>query len=481
MLRGSNTGKGLEMAKKPGDLEGAGDRPRRDLGATDAERQGKQWEGSRQNCQPLPASPSSSCWACPGPALRPAQPHGPPTGLGTRALACPRPTPPRAGQPPAAAGGTPPPGCAQGCLCGSRPLPGQVTVGTGDRRTRWQQGGEGDKQREETEKEEITERGEPEPGEEERGWAEVHRKSEPGYQRRAGGPQRDHPKGPWKKLGWDRAEHAWLQSETETEVPSAAQEPKETVRWRHTLGGQRQRPRPKETTPCPERPGQLGFKVTVLSLQLKDQYGPVFTVRLGPTPLVVLCAAQAVPDAFGGRADVAISEKTDRGYGIAFSQGERWRTLRRFALTTLRDLGLGRRSLEERIQEELGCLERELESACGTPFDPTFPIRRSTANIICSVVFGCRFHYQDEDFKTFLGLLAENLKQMDTFWVQAYGLFPALLRHLPGPHNRLFEVSEKQKEFMARVVKEHQDSVDTAQPRDFIDAFLIRMQQVGLQ
>lgn len=93
-------------------------------------------------------------------------------------------------------------------------------------------------------------------------------------------------------------------------MPSAAQEPKETVRWRHTLGGQRQRPRPKETTPCPEPadtlwtgPGQLGFEVTVLSLQLKDQYGPVFTVRLGPTPLVVLCAAQTVREALVDQAD----------------------------------------------------------------------------------------------------------------------------------------------------------------------------------
>ncbi|XP_054553165.1 cytochrome P450 2G1-like [Talpa occidentalis] len=163
--------------------------------------------------------------------------------------------------------------------------------------------------------------------------------------------------------------------------------------------------------------------------------------------------------------------------GIAFSQGKRWRTLRRFALTALRDLGLGRRSLEERIQEEVGCLEEELEKTCGMPFDPTFPIRRSISNIICSVVFGRRFDYQDEDFKTFLWLLAENLKQVDTFWVQIYSLFPALLRHLPGPHNRLFEVFEKQKEFVARVVKEHEVSLDPAQPRDFIDAFLIRMQQ----
>ncbi|KAG8511370.1 Cytochrome P450 2B11 [Galemys pyrenaicus] len=58
-----------------------------------------------------------------------------------------------------------------------------------------------------------------------------------------------------------------------------------------------------------------------------------------------------------------------------------------------------------------------------------------------------------------------------------YSLFPALLRHLPGPHNRLFEVFEKQKEFVALVVKEHEASLDPAQPRDFIDAFLIRMRQ----
>uniref|UniRef100_UPI004038D921 cytochrome P450 2B4-like n=1 Tax=Callospermophilus lateralis TaxID=76772 RepID=UPI004038D921 len=251
--------------------------------------------------------------------------------------------------------------------------------------------------------------------------------------------------------------------------------------------GHRRWPAPPPPTPLPGLGNLLqlrGAPLLQALLRLKDQYGPVFTVRLGPTPVVVLCGAQAVrealvdqADAFGGRADVAISEKTNRGYGIAFSQGERWRTLRRFALTTLRDLGLGRRSLEERIQEEVGCRERELQSTCGTPFDPTFPIRRSTANIVCSVVFGRRFHYQEEDFRTFLGLLAENLKQMDTFWVQAYGLFPALLRHLPGPHNRLFEVFEKQKEFVARVVKEHQDSLDTAQPRDFIDASLIRRQQ----
>ncbi|XP_057568216.1 cytochrome P450 2F3-like isoform X4 [Hippopotamus amphibius kiboko] len=55
---------------------------------------------------------------------------------------------------------------------------------------------------------------------------------------------------------------------------------------------------------------------------------------------------------------------------------------------------------------------------CDTPFNPTFLICRSISNIIYSVIFGHRVDYQDEDCEMFLGLLAENLKLVDTFWVQ---------------------------------------------------------------
>lgn len=54
----------------------------------------------------------------------------------------------------------------------------------------------------------------------------------------------------------------------------------------------------------------------------------------------------------------------------------------------------------------------------GTPLDPTFVLRRSVSNVICSVVFGARFSYEDEEFQKLLSLIQANLRRVDTVWVK---------------------------------------------------------------
>ncbi|XP_066438114.1 cytochrome P450 2G1-like isoform X2 [Eleutherodactylus coqui] len=219
-------------------------------------------------------------------------------------------------------------------------------------------------------------------------------------------------------------------------------------------------------------------------LKLSKTYGPIYTLHMGPKPTVVLCGFQAVKEAlvdngdkFSGRAEFPIVDLTSKGYGIAFSNGERWKELRRFSLSTLRNFGMGKRSIEERIQEEIQYLLELFQETKGSLLSPTFFIRRSISNVICSILFGRRFEYTDQKLQTLLDLVAENVRRLDNIWVQLYNFIPSILNYFPGPHHKLAENYQAQLEYAEAIVREHENMLDPSSPQDYIDAFLIRMQQ----
>ena len=70
--------------------------------------------------------------------------------------------------------------------------------------------------------------------------------------------------------------------------------------------------------------------------------------------------------------------------------GDDWKTLRRFTLRALRDFGLGKSSLEDKIKDELDNVLDELDKKSGVPFSPQKLFYQSVSNIICSIIFGHR-------------------------------------------------------------------------------------------
>ncbi|NXM72318.1 CP2C8 protein, partial [Serilophus lunatus] len=218
--------------------------------------------------------------------------------------------------------------------------------------------------------------------------------------------------------------------------------------------------------------------------KLSKEYGSVFTVHLGSDPVVVLHGHDVVKEALVDRADefasrghMPIGDRANNGLGIVFSNNEPWLQVRRFALTTLRNFGMGKRSIEERIHEESDYLLEEFNKTKGMPFDPTFKLSCSVSNVICSVVFGKRYDYKDKKFLTLMDNMNNILEMMNSYWGQLYQMFSKIMDHLPGPHNRIFEEFDALKDFVAEEVKLHQASLDPNSPQDFIDCFLSKMEE----
>ncbi|XP_001502043.5 cytochrome P450 2C21 [Equus caballus] len=244
----------------------------------------------------------------------------------------------------------------------------------------------------------------------------------------------------------------------------------------------------------PPGPTPLPIFGNVLQINTKDiskslsklakDYGPVFTVYFGMKPTVVLHGYEAVKEAltgqneeFSGRGSMPVFDKVAQGLGIVFSNGEMWKQTRRFSLTVLRNMGMGKNTIEDRIQEEALCLVEALRKTNASPCDPTFLLGCAPCNVICSIIFQSRFEYSDKKLITLLHYSHENLRISSTPWITLYNAFPSLVHYLPGSHNELFKNIAGQQKFILEKIKEHQESLDLNNPRDFIDYFLIKMEK----
>ncbi|OCT66409.1 hypothetical protein XELAEV_180426615mg, partial [Xenopus laevis] len=58
-----------------------------------------------------------------------------------------------------------------------------------------------------------------------------------------------------------------------------------------------------------------------------------------------------------------------------------------------------------------------------------------------------------------------------------YAAFFMIMRHLPGPHQKIFHDSEIVKSFIREQIQFHRDTLDSNSPRDYIDCFLIKADQ----
>nr|XP_060640282.1 cytochrome P450 2C31-like [Anolis sagrei ordinatus] len=118
-------------------------------------------------------------------------------------------------------------------------------------------------------------------------------------------------------------------------------------------------------------------------------------------------------------------------------------------------------------------------SILGDPFDPTLPISQAVANIICSILFGKRFEYNDEQFLMLRKLMTERilLGNIPKTAVKLYNLFPGIMDKIPGMHYKMAKSSLKIVDFINERIKINMASLDTSAPQNYIECFLAKMEQ----
>ncbi|XP_069830133.1 cytochrome P450 2C5-like [Dendropsophus ebraccatus] len=219
-------------------------------------------------------------------------------------------------------------------------------------------------------------------------------------------------------------------------------------------------------------------------IELSEQYGTVFSIYLGTQRLVVLCGYDTIKDAlvnhaeeFAGRPVTPMGIKTSDEHGILFSSGESWKVMRRFALSTLRDFGVGRKTIEDKILEECEILVQAFRSYGGKPFNNHTIINTAVANIIVCILLDHRYDYDDPTILKLMSLVNENTRIMESPMVRLYDSYPSLIGWLPGSHRKLVQNFKEMQNFVREKFTRRKKELDVNNQRNLIDAFLAKQQE----
>ena len=222
--------------------------------------------------------------------------------------------------------------------------------------------------------------------------------------------------------------------------------------------------------------------------ELAQKYGSPMTFYLGAVRAIHINDAKNVKQIistqgkdFLGRLEPLIFNNGRVGEGIILASGEPWKTGRRTVLQAMRDFGMGKEKMIDKIDEEIHHLIADMDSACGKTIELKEMLTAAVSNIIALHVFGKRFEKDDPFFVKMVGFMKE-FAELPQMYNVPYMCFPFLTKISRPEFVRLTIDSREHfvNYWRNTSLKEHMEDFNPENIRDFCDLFLLQRQKYGV-
>lgn len=245
---------------------------------------------------------------------------------------------------------------------------------------------------------------------------------------------------------------------------------------------------PANIPPCPVRPYPILGHLPYMSKDPRNvifdwskQSGEIFSLYFGTTLVVVLSSYDVLKETLIKKADI-FSDKPKGGMfpispkvlGIINTSGALWKENRTTVLSILKNFGMGKNVMAEKIEEEVHAYLEELNKLDGKPTNLKEITTRAVSNVICNFLLGRRFEYADPYYLDFLKKFDETIAAAQAGALHKW--FPSV-RLIPGdPFNtkKLLENREVFNKSALQFIAEVEDNETSGVNKENIIAHYLR-------
>ncbi|KAK3777617.1 hypothetical protein RRG08_021733 [Elysia crispata] len=218
---------------------------------------------------------------------------------------------------------------------------------------------------------------------------------------------------------------------------------------------------------------------------MRKKAGDIFSLNLAGQHLIVVNGFENMRDILVKHADITSDRPVDlssqvigeENHGLMTSRGPNWKEQRSTSMAILREFGMGKNIMAQKAESEVQIYIEKLASFHGKAIDLPLLNNAAVCNVVCSIIVGDRFDYDDEYFQRMIKNLNAFVVKTPPLWV----LYAAtVFKRLPGDlfgikdwETCVNDLNENFSKFQINRIK--QDFSPDNEPENFIMAYLQEM------